>query len=142
MSYEYLKRLSLSEELEAKLRSLGARSASSLLSMMEHAPEKFSGFIGEAEAQRIRTLLPDLVPEEEKQQLANLPEFRGKFGAAMPGNSQSPDALKSTERRDALMRQIQMMRQSGVSSTEAQAKLADLEKQFRDELKSTVSPSS
>ncbi len=139
MSYEYLKRLSLSEDLEAKLRSLGARSASSLLSMMEHAPEKFSGFIGEEEAQRIRALLPDLVPEEEKQQMASLPEFRGKFGAALVRRDKSPDAVKSTERRDALMRQIQMMRQSGVSSAEAQAKLADLEKQFRDELRSTVS---
>jgi hypothetical protein len=76
MAYEYLKTLSLTKEEEEKLRTLGVGSAS--LSLIEHSPEKFSQFFGEEQTRRLRTLLPPLIPEEEKAQLAALPAFSGQ----------------------------------------------------------------
>ncbi len=138
MAYEYLKELSLTDEQVAKLRSLGARSPSALLAMMEQAPEKFARFVGEQESQRIRTLLQTLVPEEEKNQLAELPPFQGKFGARVVPRDPPASAVAATRRRDELARRIQMIRESGASSGKAKALLEDLEKAFREEVKSSV----
>src|SRR6266436_4798135 len=126
MDYSYLKSLSLTDEQEAKLRSLGVRSASALLSLIEHTPEKFAAFFGEQETERIRPLLRDLVPEEEKAQMAGLPAFEGRFGARI--TSPPTDAQKAaTQRRNELMNRIKMIRESGASSVKAKALLEDLE---------------
>ena len=139
MAYEYLKALSLTDEEEEKLRTLGVGSASSLLSLIEHAPEKFSQFFGEERTRRIRTLLPSLIPEEEKAQFAALPAFRGKFGARIVPSEPNASRDAATRRRDELMHRIRMIRESGASSSKAKALLEDLENEFRSGLKSTVS---
>lgn len=140
MAYEYLKALSLTVEQEAKLRALGSRSASSLLSRIEYAPEKFALFFGEAETQRIKALLETMVPQEEKDRLADLPSFRGKFGAKVVSKDAADSTRAASSRREQLMRRIRMIRESGTSSDQARALLEDLENAFRKELKSrTVS---
>ena len=139
MAYEYLKALSLTDEQEAKLRALGNRSASSLLSRIAYDPEKFALFFGQEETQRIRALLEAMVPAEERTQLAALPPFRGKFGARVVSKDATGNAEAAARRRDQLMHQIRMIRQSGASSEKARALLEDLERAFRKELKSTVS---
>jgi hypothetical protein len=139
MAYEYLQELSLSEEQQAKLRALGLRSPASLLSRIQFDPQKFSAFFGEQETQRITPLLEAMVPAEEKTQLAQLPPFRGKFGAKIPPPDASGVAAAASQKRDELMARIQMIRQSGASSDKAKAMLEDLEQAYRDQLKSTVS---
>jgi hypothetical protein len=138
MAYEYLKSLSLSKDQEDKLSALGARTPAALLSMIDQVPEKFASFFGAAETERIRAILATLISDEEKEKLAKLPEFRGKFGARVaPKNS--PDAQASLSRRDQLMRRIKMIRESGVSNSKTQALLEDLERAFREEVQSSVS---
>jgi len=136
MAYEYLKALSLTEEQESKLRSLGARSPASLLSLLEHSPEKFAAFLGPELVASITSQLHPLVSSEEKAQMAQLPAFRGKFGAlVVPRDVDSEKKSDAAQRRNGLIRQIQMLRQSDPSSSEAKAKLEDLENSLRDELK-------
>jgi hypothetical protein len=142
MAFDYLKALSLTREQEAKLRALGSRSASSLLSRIEYAPEKFALFFGEEETQRIRSLLKTMVPEEEKAQLSELPTFRGKFGAKVISKDESSTVPPESSRREQLMRQIRMIRESGASSEKARALLEDLENDFRKEIKSTTASGS
>ena len=139
MAYEYLQSLSLTQDQEAKLRSLGLASASSLLSLIQHSPDKFTSFFGEQEAQRLTALLPSLVPEEEKSQLAGLPSFQGKFGALLAPAEPTLAQTEATERRDELMNRIKMIRQSGSSSPKAKTLLESLENELRQGLKSTVS---
>ncbi|HET9409936.1 MAG TPA: hypothetical protein VFO39_22055 [Candidatus Sulfotelmatobacter sp.] len=137
MAYEYFKDLSLTEEQTAKLRSLGVRTAASLLSRVEQPTEGLLKFLGDTLLTYLREKLPALISEEEKQQLASLPAFRGKFGALLPPKESTPSQQKAAaERRDGLMRQIRMIRESGASSSESQAKLKDLEDSLREELKS------
>ena len=78
MAYEYLKALVLTDEEEQKLRALGARTPAALLSMLEHAPEKFKKFLSEETTERIHQILKRLVPDEEKAKLASSPPFRGR----------------------------------------------------------------
>jgi len=137
MAYEYLKALSLTGEQEAQLRALGNRSASSLLSRIEYAPEKFALFFGEEETQRIKALLETMVSADEKTQLAELPSFRGKFGAKIAPKDVRDDTGAATSKREQFMRRIRMIRESGASSDQARALLKDLETAFRKELKST-----
>ena|SRR5579863_1228801 len=139
MAYEYLKSLALTDEQETKLRALGSRTASSLLSRIDYAPDKFEVFFGKEETQRIRVLLEGMVPEEEKAQLAQLPPFRGKFGAKVVSHDPTAETEAASQKRNELMRRIQMIRESGASSDKAKAMLEDLETAFRQELKSTVS---
>ena len=139
MAYEYLQSLSLTDDQEAKLRSLGVRSASSLLSLIQHAPEKFTSFFGEQEAQRISALLAALVPEQETTQLAALPAFQGKFGALLAPAEPTPSQDDATQRRDELMNRIKMIRESGASSDKAKTLLESLENELREGLKSTIS---
>ena len=139
MAYEYLQSLSLTDDQEANLRSLGVRSASSLLSLIQHAPEKFTSFFGEQEAQRISALLAALVPEQETTQLAALPAFQGKFGALLAPAEPTPSQDDATQRRDELMNRIKMIRESGASSDKAKTLLESLENELREGLKSTIS---
>ena len=138
MAYEYLKALVLTEEEEQKVRALGARTPASLLSMLEHAPEKFKAFLGEETTERGHQVLKELVPEEEKVKLASLPPFRGQFGAVVvPPEAQSqPAAADAKSRRDKLVKQIQFLRNSGDSSPETQRTIANLESELRDAIKS------
>src|SRR5919204_76544 len=135
MAYEYLKALSLSEQDEQKLRSLGARTPASLLSLIEHSPHKFVQLLGEEQTARIQVVLRGLIPESEKAQLESLPAFRGKFGATVPSGK---NPAESIARRDQLMRRIKMIRESNSSSPAALELLKKLEDELRDELKSTA----
>ncbi len=140
MAFEYLKALDLSPEVESKLRGLGARTPAALMSMIENSPEKFAAFIGGEESDRIRGKLPSLIPEEETAQLKNLPEFRGRFGAAMP--PPATDAIRKAEaRRDELLHDIQLLRASGDTSPEAQQLLRHLQEQLDQAIKTTVAGS-
>ena len=78
-----------------------------------------------------------MVSADEKTQLAELPSFRGKFGAKIAPKDVRDDTGAATSKREQLMRRIRMIRESGASSDQARALLKDLETAFRKELKST-----
>lgn len=139
MAFEYLKTLVLTPEQEEKLRALGARTPVALLSRIDASPEKFAQFFGAEDTARIRDILEKMVSPEEKAQLAELPAFRGKFGALVAGKDRPETAQQASERRDQLMARIRMIRESGVSSEKTKELLEDLEREFREEVRASVS---
>lgn len=139
MAFEYLKSLILTPDEEEKLLALGARTPMALLSRINSSPEKFARFFGAEETARIRAILDKMFSPEEKAQLAELPAFRGKFGALVAPKERPETAKEASGRRDQLMARIKMIRESGVSSEKTKALLEDLERAFREEVRASVS---
>lgn len=137
MPYEFLRGLNLAEDDERKLRALGARTPLSLLSMIEHSRAKFAQFLGEETTSRVEAYLRNIVPGEEKQQLASLPAFRGHFGAVV-SEPASPEAISAKQRCDGLLADIRRLRESGDNSPETHDLLQRLEQELRNTLPLTA----
>jgi hypothetical protein len=138
MAYEYLKSLALPAAVESRLRTLGARTPGALLSMVEHSSEKFSRFLGKEQTEHLREALLKLVPEEEREKLKSLPEFKPSLGALTPPSGDSAQNAKARSKRDQLMADIRLLRESEDNSGDKQELLERLEQQLRDVLKFTI----
>jgi hypothetical protein len=139
MAFEYLKELGLPDDVTATLRNLGARTPGALLSMCEHSREKFVRFLGEEQTDRLYAALLKIVPEEEREKLRSLPHLQPSMGALFPQSSRENTA--ALQQRDALMKDIELLRASKDDSPEKQQLLATLEQRLRDLLKVTVTTS-
>jgi len=137
MPYSYLKALDLPGEVEQTIQSLGARTPSSLLSMIEHSWDSFVRVLGQEQTKRLHDGLVRLVPAEERERLKSLPEFQPKLGAWRVSQPDSQTAAARQE-RDQLMQHIKLLRESQDESLEKQQLLSTLEQRLRDLLKSTV----
>lgn len=141
MAFEYLKDLGLPDDVEAKVRSLGARTPAALLSMCEHSRDKFTRFLGEEQTNRLYDALVKIVPQEERDKLKALPDFKPKLGALRPPDPISTQNQAAAQKRDELMKDIKLLRESGDGSPEKRQLLQNLEQQLRDVLKLTVATS-
>ena len=138
MPYEYLKNLGLPENVESRLQALGARTPGALLSMMEHSWERFVRFLGSEQTEHLRQALLQLVPKEERERLNSLPEFKPSLGALTPPRNESPQNAAARSKRDQLMADIKLLRDSDDTSPQKEELLQHLEQQLRDVLKLTV----
>ena len=138
MAYEYLKNLGLPETVESRLQALGARTPGALLSMMEHSWERFLRFLGTEQAEHLRQALLVLVPEEERERLKSLPEFKPSFGAATTPRNESTVNANARSKRDQLLADIKLLRESDDMNPQKEELLQRLEQQLRDVLKLTV----
>ena len=138
MAYEYLSGLGLSEAPALIVRSLGARTPSALLSMVEHSWEKFVRFLGEEQTEHLHQALLRVVPPEEREKLKSLPQFTPKLGALPVPAKKSPVSIAAQQERDRLMQDIQRLRESKDESLEKQQLLEALESRLRNLLKFTV----
>lgn len=141
MAFEYLKDLGLPDDIEAKVRSLGARTPAALLSMCEHSRDKFTRFLGEEQTNRLYDALVKIVPQEERDKLKALPDFKPKLGALPPPDPISTQNQAAVQKRDELMKDIKLLRESGDDSPKKRQLLQNLEQQLRDVLKLTVATS-
>ena len=142
MAFEYLKDLGLPDDVEAKVRSLGASTPAALLSMCEHSRDKFNRFLGEEQTNRLYDALVKIVPQEVRDKQKDLPYFKPKMGALRPPDPASTETQAAAQKRDQLMKDIQLLRESGDDSPEKRQLLQNLEQQLRDVLKLTVATKS
>lgn len=141
MAFEYLKELGLPDDVTATLRKLGARTPAALLSMCEHSREKFVRFLGDEQTDRLHAALLKMVPEEERAKLKFLPAFQPSMGALFPPEPGSPENAVARQKRDELLKEIELLRASGHNSPEKQRLLETLEQRLRNLLKLTVATS-
>jgi hypothetical protein len=142
MAFEYLKDLGLPDDVEAKVRSLGASTPAALLSMVEHSRDKFNRSLGEEQTSRLYDALAKIVPQAERDKLKALPDFKPKMGALRPPDPSSTQNQAAVQKRDQLLKDIQLLRESGDNSPEKRQLLQNLEQQLRDVLKLTVATKS
>jgi hypothetical protein len=142
MAFDYLKGLGLPDDVEAKVRSLGASTPAALLSMCEHSRDKFTRFLGEEQTNRLYDALVKIVPQEERDKLKALPYFKPRMGALRPPDPASAQNQAAAQKRDELMKDIQGLRESGDDSPQTRERLQNLKQQLRDVLKLTVATKS
>src|SRR5438477_12964954 len=96
MSQKYRKKGNFQRaRAESRLQALGARTPGALLSMLEHSREKFTRFLGREQTEHLCQALLQLVPEEEREKLKSLPEFKPSLGALVPPKGDSSQNAKA-----------------------------------------------
>ena len=132
--YQYMQLLGLTEEQQAKLRSLGVDSPAGLWAMIEAAQEKFQTFFGREETIALKRALEQQIPEDQKKALTSLPEFTPSFGAMLEGEPAPLRQRGETDfaERDKLFQDIQLLRPHAGESEEAAALLRRLEYRLQE----------
>ena len=134
MAYEYLQCLGLTEDEQAKVRSLGATTPVNLLSIIQYSPESresFSTFLGSADnVRKLEAALESIVGPAKTQ--AGKPRFVPSLGALDPADQPKIEGGDTQGQRDHLVKEIEQLRRIGGQN---QAYIAELESQLKDLLK-------